>query len=133
VDIVPGGAERPPQIGDLTVVSGGRVMRVIAVDEAGPDTVTLVPDADPDGDREYSRTILLVPLPRDGEVITCYGCLWTTHLWIDATQTNRMSGARMRLIRCSRCFTDARMVRDCEIHAQSSTVRPDDIEPRRRF
>ncbi|GIH99181.1 hypothetical protein [Planobispora takensis] len=120
-------------IGDLTVSGGGRVMRVIAIDDAGPDTVTLVPDADPGGDREYSRTIFLVPLPRDAETITCHGCLKNTHLWIDATQTNRSSGARMRLIRCSRCFADAQRVRDCEIHAHSSTVRPADLEPRGWF
>ncbi|GAB3150850.1 hypothetical protein GCM10027161_50420 [Microbispora hainanensis] len=119
-------------VGDLTVCSGGRVMRVAVLGEVRPDTATLVPAADPGGTREYVVTVALTPMPKAAEVITCYGCLVKTHLWIDATHTNRASGTRVRLIRCSRCFVDALDLRDCEIHAVSATVRPHHLARRRR-
>ncbi|GLW98248.1 hypothetical protein [Microtetraspora sp. NBRC 16547] len=118
-------------VGDLTVFTGGRVMRVTAIGAVRADSATLVPAADPSGEPEYGVTATLTPMPKDAETITCLGCLWNTHLWIDATHTNRSSGARMRLIRCSRCFVDALYVRDCEIHATSTTVRPHHLERRR--
>ncbi|MFC0554939.1 hypothetical protein ACFFHJ_28975 [Planotetraspora thailandica] len=107
------------------------MMQVIALGEVRADTATMVPAADPDGEREYVVIAALDPMPTDAEVITCLGCLATTHLWIDATQTNRASGARMRLLRCSRCFTDALDFRDCEIHAVSSTVQAHHLGRRR--
>ncbi|KAB8186011.1 hypothetical protein [Microbispora catharanthi] len=118
-------------VGDLTVCGGGRVMRVAALGEVRPDTATLVSAADPGGVREYVVTVALTPMPTAAEVITCYGCLAKTHLWIDATHTNRTSGACVRLIRCSRCFVDALDFRDCEIHAVSATVRPHHLSRRR--
>ncbi|WP_055479282.1 hypothetical protein [Sphaerimonospora mesophila] len=118
-------------MGDLTVSSGGRVMRVIALGEVRPDAATLVCAADPGGAREYVATLALTPMPTGAEVITCLGCLASTHLWIDATHTNRTSGARVRLIRCSRCFISALDFQDCEIHAVSSTVRPHHLARRR--
>ncbi|WP_433413249.1 hypothetical protein ACQP1V_29180 [Microtetraspora malaysiensis] len=111
-------------VGDLTVFTGGRVMRVIAIGAVRADTTTLIPAADPSREPEYGVTATLTPMPKDAEMITCLGCLRNTHLWIDATHTNRSSGARTRLIRCSRCFVDALDYRDCEIHATSTTVRP---------
>ncbi|MFG1865469.1 hypothetical protein [Microbispora bryophytorum] len=83
--------------------------------------------------REYVVTVALTPMPTAAEVITCYGCLAKTHLWIDATHTNRTSGARVRLIRCSRCYTDALDFRDCEIHAVSTTVQPHHLARRRLY
>ncbi len=126
-------AAGPPgwTVGDLTVSSGGRVMRVIALGEVRPDAATLVCAADPGGAREYVATLALTPMPTGAEVITCLGCLASTHLWIDATHTNRTSGARVRLIRCSRCFISALDFQDCEIHAVSSTVRPHHLARRR--
>ncbi|TQS10501.1 hypothetical protein [Microbispora hainanensis] len=108
------------------------MMRVAVLGEVRPDTATLVPAADPGGTREYVVTVALTPMPKAAEVITCYGCLVKTHLWIDATHTNRASGTRVRLIRCSRCFVDALDLRDCEIHAVSATVRPHHLARRRR-
>lgn len=119
--------------GHLTVCGGGRVMRVAALGEVRPDTATLVSAADPGGAREYVVTVALTAMPTAAEVVTCLGCLAKTHLWIDATHTNRASGARVRLIRCSRCYTDALDFRDCEIHAVSSTVRPHHVARRRRY
>ncbi len=120
-------------VGDLTVCGGGRVMRVAALGEVRPDTATLVPAADPGGAREYVVTVALTPMPKAAEVITCLGCLAKTHLWIDATHTNRTSGVRVRLIRCSRCFADALDFRDCEIHAVSAAARPHHLARRRRY
>ena len=120
-------------VGDLTVCGGGRVMRVAALGEVRPDTATLVSAADPGGAREYVVMVALTPMPKDAEVITCLGCLAKTHLWIDATHTNRASGARVRLIRCSRCYIDALDFRDCEIHAVSASVRPHHLARRRRY
>ncbi|MEN3533564.1 hypothetical protein AAH991_00485 [Microbispora sp. ZYX-F-249] len=120
-------------VGDLTVCDGGRVMRVAALGEVRPDTATLVSAADPGSTREYVVTVALTPMPKDAEVITCLGCLAKTHLWVDATHTNRASGARVRLIRCSRCYTDALDFRDCEIHVVSTTVRPHHLSRRRRY
>jgi hypothetical protein len=118
-------------VGNLTVFTGGQVMRVAAIGEVRADSATLVAAADPHGEPEYALITTLTPMPADAEVITCLGCLWNTHLWIDATHTNRSSGRRTRLIRCSRCFVDALDFRDCEIHATSSTVQPDDLARRR--
>ncbi|GAA4199991.1 hypothetical protein GCM10023074_31240 [Microbispora amethystogenes] len=120
-------------VGDLTVCGGGRVMRVAALGEVRPDTATLVPAADFGGVREYVVTVALTRMPTAAQVITCLGCLARTHLWIDATHTNRASGARVRLIRCSRCFADALEVRDCEIHVVSATIRPHNLARRRRY
>ncbi|MEU7894216.1 hypothetical protein AB0B45_15305 [Nonomuraea sp. NPDC049152] len=111
-------------VGDLTVAGGGRVMRIVAIGEVRDDTATLVPAADPDGKREYGVTRALDPMPAGAEVITCLGCLWKTHLWTDATHTNRWSAVRTRLIRCSRCYVDLLSFRDTELHATSSTIRP---------
>ncbi|GAA4561134.1 hypothetical protein [Planotetraspora kaengkrachanensis] len=120
-------------VGDLTVSGGGRVMRVLAIGQVRPDTATLAPDADPGGEREHVVTVALIPMPGGAETITCLGCLWKTHLWIDATHTNRSSGARMRLIRCSSCFVDAMDFRDCAIHTTSTTVRPHHLARRRSW
>lgn len=115
-------------VGDLTVAGGGRVMRVVAIGEIRPDMTTLVPAADPDGEREYVVTRALTRMPTGAEVITCMGCLRDTHLWTDATHTNRTSGHRMRLVRCSRCYADLLRVRDVELHATSPTIRPRHLE-----
>ncbi|WP_433418793.1 hypothetical protein ACQP1V_03695 [Microtetraspora malaysiensis] len=117
-------------VGDLTVFTGGRVMRVIAIGAVRADTTSLIPAADPSGESEYGVTATLTPMPKDAEMITCLGCLCQTLLWIDATHTNRSSGASMRLVRCSRCFVDALDFRDCEIHATSTTVRSHHLERR---
>ncbi|WP_208798011.1 hypothetical protein [Microbispora triticiradicis] len=108
-------------------------MRVAALGEVRPDTATLVSAADPGGACEYVVTVALTAMPNAAEVVTCFGCLAKTHLWIDATHINQASGARARLIRCSRCFADALDFRDCEIHAVSATVRPHHLRGRRRY
>lgn len=117
-------------VGDRVMFDRGHVMRVAGIGDVLPGMVTLISDANPDGDRECTLPIFLRPLPGDGETITCWGCLWQTHLWIDATMVNRWTGVGIRMIRCSRCFVSLRHVRDCEIHAMSSTVWPEDLHPR---
>ncbi|MEO3874174.1 hypothetical protein ABGB18_35695 [Nonomuraea sp. B12E4] len=112
----------------MTVVGGGRVMRIVAIGEVRDDTATLVSAADPDGEREYGVTRALDPMPTGADVITCMGCLWNTHLWTDATHSNRSSGHRVRLIRCARCYVDLLHVRDIELHATSATIRPHHLQ-----
>jgi hypothetical protein len=119
------------KVGDLTIFGAGRVMRVTAIGEIRPDIATLVSAADADEQSEYDLTTTLQRPPTGADMITCMGCLRNTHLWIDATHTNRWSGRRLRLIRCSRCYADALYVQDCEVHTTSSTIRPSDLERRR--
>jgi hypothetical protein len=95
-------------------------MRVVGVGNVSPDSVTLVPAADPDGDREHTVAIFVALYPIDGQLINCGG--HQSHRWIDATQTNRLSGFRQRLIRCVLCFANDVNFRDCEIHVMSSTA-----------
>ncbi|RBQ13959.1 hypothetical protein DP939_43020 [Spongiactinospora rosea] len=103
-------------------------MRVVAVGQIAPHTLTVVSEADHGADLEYVIPAFVDPLPQDGERILCWRCLRWTHLWIDATHISRSSGQRMRLICCSRCFIEGRAVRDCEIHAMSSAVRPEHLQ-----
>ncbi|GAA2653599.1 hypothetical protein [Nonomuraea recticatena] len=112
------------QVGDLVVSGGGRVMRVAAIGEVCEDCATLEPAANPGTDQEYCHIRALEPTPTGADTIRCGGCLWFTHLWTDATHTNRWSGHRMRLIRCARCYVDLLGLRDMELHATSSTIQP---------
>ncbi|GGP12247.1 hypothetical protein LDL08_19850 [Nonomuraea glycinis] len=122
-------ADRPVwTVGDLTVSTGGQVMRVAAI---GAITTTLVVTTDPQSEPEHALTAALTPMPSGAETITCLGCLRNTHLWIDATHTHRPSGRRTRLIRCSRCFVDALDCCDCKIHTISISVRPHHLARRR--
>ncbi|MFB4294558.1 hypothetical protein ACBI99_43450 [Nonomuraea sp. ATR24] len=110
----------PIKAGDLVVSSGGRVMQVVGVGNVSPDTVTLVPAASLDGDREHTIAAFVAPYPIDGQLVDCG--MHRSHRWVDATQTNRMTGFRQRLIRCVMCFVNDADFRDCEIHAVSSTA-----------
>ncbi|MFI6321591.1 hypothetical protein ACIBG8_28930 [Nonomuraea sp. NPDC050556] len=115
-------------VGDLTVAGGGRVMRILAIRDGHDDTVTLVSAADPSAEREYTATHWLTPLPSGADVVTCLGCSYDTHLWTDATHTNRWSGHRMRLIRCARCYVDLLGFRHIELHTTSTTIRHHHLE-----
>ncbi|MFG1697107.1 hypothetical protein [Nonomuraea sp. NPDC049309] len=108
-------------VGDLTIAGGGCVMRIMAI---GDNTATLVSAAEPGGERAYVATRALDSIPTGADVITCLGCLQDTHLWTDATYSNRWSGHRARLIRCARCYVDLLYVHDVELHATSTTIQP---------